>query len=216
MATMNEAESISKVIKEFKGVLGAYPLEFVITDSSTDGTPKIAESLGARVIRQKPSGYGVALKESLLAARGDIIITTDCDCTYPASAAPEMIRLINEGYDVVSASRLKGGVRNMKPLNEAGNRMFSALVSLLYGCTCTDATSGMRAFRRHVIRSIEWTENTGLSLELFFKPAAAGYRIAEVPIEYRERIGVVKLNPFTGGFDMMKTIIKCRFMRPRK
>lgn len=212
MATMNEEGAIAGVLSDFRRALPGHDLEFVIVDGSTDRTPEIAAGLGARVIRQKPQGYGIALRESLLAATGDIIITTDCDGTYPAGAAPEMVRLIGEGYDVVSASRLKGRKRvpAMPLLNELGNRMFAAMVSLLYGVQCTDITTGMRAFRREVVRSMEWTENTGLSLELFFRPAAAGYRVTEVPVEYRARVGAVKLNPLSGGLSMLKTIIKYR------
>ena len=167
MGTLNEEKSIKKVIDEFRDALKGYKVEFVVVDGSTDRTPEIAEKLGAKVIRQKPQGYGVALREALKNATGDIIVTTDCDNTYPAKYVPEMIRLITEkGYDVVSASRLKGRgrVKAMKLLNELGNRIFALMVSVLYGFPCTDATTGMRAYRKEVIKCIEWTENIGLSL----------------------------------------------------
>lgn len=218
MGTKNEEKAIEKTIKEFKKILKGHDLEFVVTDGSTDRTPEIAEKLGATVIRQKPQGYGIALKESLLKASGDIIITTDCDGTYPADATNEMIKLIEKGYDVVSGSRLKGRkkVKAMKRLNEVGNRIFAKAVSILYSCDCTDATTGMRAFKRKVIQNIEWTENIGLSLELFFKPAVLGYKIIEIPIDYRFRLGDVKLNPWKGGIAMWKTILKYKIKPIRK
>ncbi|MEM3075752.1 MAG: glycosyltransferase family 2 protein, partial [Candidatus Bilamarchaeaceae archaeon] len=218
MGTKNEEKAIGKVIAEFKNILKGYDVEFVITDSSEDRTPEIARSYGAKVIKQEPRGYGIALRESLLNATGDIIITTDCDDTYPADAVPKMLKLIDEGYDVVSASRLlgKNRVKAMPLFNEIGNRIFALLLSVLYGTKCTDATTGMRAFKREVIQNIEWTENTGLSLELFFKPAVLGYKVIELPIEYKERIGTVKLNPIKGGFEMLKTLLKYKIKPIKK
>lgn len=210
MGTKNEEKAIRKVIGDFRKTLKDYDVEFVITDSSTDNTAKIAKSLGAKVLSQPPLGYGIALKNSLLNATGDIIVTTDCDDTYPVTVVPKMIVLLTKGYDVASASRLLGKkrVESMPVFNELGNRFFAFLVSVLYGFKCSDATTGMRAYRKEVIQNIEWTENTGLSLELIFKPAAVGYKITEVPINYRERVGVVKLNPIKGGLEMLKSVLK--------
>lgn len=217
MGTKNEEKAIKKVIGDFCKILKDYDVEFVITDSSTDRTAEIAKTLGAKILLQPPRGYGIALKNSLINADGDIILTTDCDDTYPVEVVPEMIDLINKGYDVVSASRLLGKKRTkaMPLFNELGNRFFALLVSVLYGFRCSDATTGMRAYRKEVIQSIEWTENTGLSLELLFKPAAVGYKIVEVPIDYRERIGTVKLNPIKGGLEMLESVLKYK-IRPIK
>lgn len=217
MGTKNEEKAIAEVIRSFRDALKGHDLEFVITDSSTDRTAEIAKGLGAVVISQKPQGYGIALRESLAHATGEVIVTTDCDGTYPPEAVPGMLKMIADGHDVVSASRLKGKgrVRNMALLNELGNRFFALAVSILYGCRCTDATTGMRVFRKEVISSIEWTENTGLSLELFFKPAVLGFKMAEIPIDYLPRAGDTKLNPLKGGLEMLSTVIKCR-IRPIK
>lgn len=216
MGTKNEEKAVGKVIEDIRrNCPGA---EIVIVDSSTDQTPEIAEMLGARVIRQKPMGYGVALRAAILAAEGDVIVTMDCDGTYPAEKIPELVKLVEAGYDVASASRFLGkkDIGNMPPLNQFGNRMFARITNALYGTKITDITTGMRAFRREVIHSFDWTENVGLSLELLFKPARAGYRVAEIPIDYRERVGEVKLNPITGGIGMVKTIVKYRLTPVRK
>jgi len=216
MATRNEEEAIPVVLSSIRRF--APRAEIVICDSSTDRTPEIARRLGAKVIAQPPQGYGRALRAALLAARGDVIITMDCDGTYPAEAIPLFLRKMKEGYDVVSGSRFLGKslLPSMPFLNQVGNRLLALLVSIFYGIRVTDATTGMRAYRREVIRSFEWTENVGLSLELLFKPAAAGFRYAEIPIEYRPRVGKAKLNPFTGGLGMLKSILKYRLLGGRK
>ena len=77
----------------------------------------------------------------------------------------------------------------------------------------TDVTTGMRAYRRDVVHNINWTENVGLSAELLFRPALRKYKIIEIPIDYRERLGDTKLNPITGGIGIFKSIIKYAIIR---
>jgi glycosyltransferase involved in cell wall biosynthesis len=211
MATRNEEHAIGKVITDIKTAT-KNQAEIVIVDGSEDKTPKIAESLGATVIYQKPQGYGIAVKKALLSAKKNIIITIDCDDTYPAEKIPEFIKMIEGGYDVVSGSRMILENDSMDTINKFGNILFAKLTSLLYGIEITDITTGMRAYRREVIVAIDWTENIGLSAELLFKPAKKGFRIIEIPIPYRKRVGVTKLNPLIGGMKILKSIIKYRFI----
>lgn len=211
MATRNEEQAIEKVITDIKNAT-ENQAEIVIVDGSDDKTPEIAESLGATVIRQRPQGYGIAVKTALLSATKNIILTMDCDDTYPAETIPEFITQINAGYDVVSGSRMILENDSMNAINKFGNALFAKLTSLLYGIAITDITTGMRAYRRNVIIAIDWTENIGLSAELLFRPAKKGYRIIEIPIPYRKRVGTTKLNPVTGGLKILKSILKYRFI----
>jgi hypothetical protein len=96
----------------------------------------------------------------------------------------------------------------MPALNRAGNRAFALLASVLMLRRVRDTTTGMRAYRREVIEDIEWTENTGLSAELLIRPLMRGYEVCEHPIEYRERAGETKLDPFAGGAAIAKSILK--------
>lgn len=212
MASRNEEKAIEKVIRDIKNVTNSQA-EIVVVDGSEDRTPEIASMLGARVIRQEPKGYGVAVKLALTSATRDIIITTDCDDTYPMEQIPTFIKLINEGYDVVSGSRLSKTIKTMPLFNRFGNWFFAFVTSIFYGIKVTDVTTGMRAYRREVIHSINWTENVGLSAELLFRPALKKYKIIEVPIDYRERLGETKLNPITGGMGIFKSILKYAILR---
>jgi hypothetical protein len=78
---------------------------------------------------------------------------------------------------------------------------------VLAGERVHDTTTGMRAYRREVVDSITWTENTGLSAELLLRPLLRGYDIRELPIEYRERAGESKLDPIQGGAAIAKSIV---------
>jgi len=207
MGTYNEEEAIGKVISDIEEVTDG-KAEVVCVDGSSDRTPEIAREHGARVIEQEPQGYGVAVKAAVLAPDRPIVVTTDCDDTYPMEQIPEFLAFINEGYDVVSGDRLYHGADAMPAFNRLGNHLFAAAASVLMGTRVHDTTTGMRAYRREVVEAIEWTENTGLSAELLIRPTMRGYEIREHPIEYRERAGQSKLDPIEGGLAIGKSIVK--------
>lgn len=206
MGTYNEEEAIEKVLNDIKHVTNGRA-EVVVVDGSDDRTPEIADNHGAHVVRQQPQGYGVAVREALLTASRDVIVTTDCDDTYPMEALPRFLDLINRGYDVVSGDRLYLGGEAMPVFNRLGNKVFALLASGLMGKRVHDTTTGMRAYRREVIRKIRWTENTGLSAELLIRPTMRGYNIREEPIDYAERVGETKLDPIQGGWEIARSIL---------
>jgi len=207
MGTYNEEAAIETVLTDIEDVTDGRA-EVVCVDSSDDRTPEIAREHGATVIEQPPMGYGYAVREAVLAPDRPVVVTTDCDDTYPMEQLPQFLDLINEGYDVVSGDRLYYGAEAMPGLNRLGNAAFALLASALMGERVHDTTTGMRAYRRELLHDIEWTENTGLSAELLIRPLMRGYEIREEPIPYRERAGETKLDPFGGGAAIAKSIVK--------
>jgi len=207
MGTYNEEAAIGAVLDDIEAVTDG-KAEVICVDGSSDRTPEIAREHGARVIEQEPQGYGVAVREAILTPDRPIVVTTDCDDTYPMEQLPEFLAAINEGYDVVSGDRLYHGAEAMPAFNRFGNRAFAALASALLGEVVHDTTTGMRAYRQEVVESIEWTENTGLSAELLIRPLTRGYNVKEHPIAYTERAGETKLNPIEGGLAIAKSILK--------
>jgi len=210
MGTYNEEEAIGSVLADIDRVTDGRA-EVVCVDGSSDRTPDIARGMGARVIEQEPQGYGVAVREAVLTPERPVVVTTDCDDTYPMERLPDFLDRINEGYDVVSGDRISPRPETMPALNRLGNRAFAGLASLILGRRLHDVTTGMRAYRRDLLHRIEWTENTGLSAELLMRPVARGYRVTEVPIDYDERAGETKLDPFRGGAAIAKSILRVGF-----
>ncbi|EMA61014.1 glycosyl transferase family 2 [Halorubrum distributum JCM 13561] len=206
MGTYNEEEAIATVLEDIDEVTDG-KAEVVCVDGSSDRTPEIAREHGARVIEQEPQGYGVAVSEAILTPDRPVVVTTDCDDTYPMEALPEFLEAINDGADVVSGDRLYHGAEAMPAFNRFGNHAFAALASLLMGERVHDTTTGMRAYRRDVVQDIGWTENTGLSAELLIRPLMRGYNVRERPIRYAERLGETKLDPIGGGAAIAKSIV---------
>ncbi|SFR68877.1 dolichyl-phosphate hexose transferase [Halogeometricum limi] len=206
MGTYNEEQAIGAVLADIDRVTDGRA-EVVCVDGSDDRTPEIARKMGATVIEQEPQGYGVAVREAVLTPDRPVVVTTDCDDTYPMEMLPEFLERINDGDDVVSGDRLARGADAMPTLNRYGNHAFALLASLLMGRRVHDTTTGMRAYRRELLHDITWTENTGLSAELLIRPLMRGYDVTEVGIPYRERAGETKLDPFHGGAAIAASIV---------
>jgi glycosyltransferase involved in cell wall biosynthesis len=207
MGTYNEEAAIEHVLTDIDHVTDGRAA-VVCVDGSSDRTPEVARDHGARVIEQEPQGYGVAVHEAITAPDRPVVVTTDCDDTYPMERLPDFLDAINEGCDVVSGDRLSRGAETMPPVNRLGNQAFAALASLLVGRRLHDTTTGMRAYRKEVIENVDWTENTGLSAELLLRPVMRGYRIRELEIDYRERRGETTLDPLTGGAEIAGSILR--------
>ena len=210
MLTLNEENAIEKVVNDIRRVCG--PCEIVIVDSSSDRTPEIAEALGCKVIRQyPPKGYGNAFDAGLKAASGEVIVTLDCDDTYPVEAIPNLLSKAKEGFDVVSASRLPRRPSTMRLANYIANWIFAKLCFFICGVTTTDVHTGMRAYTSQLVRDFTYDPiGMALPVELYVGPVRAGYKCTEIFIEYRDRIGDSKLDPIPGTIWTLKRIWKWR------
>lgn len=200
MISRNEEGAVGAVIDDIKR--SAPDALILLVDSSKDRTPEIAESMGATVIRQvPPRGYGPAMEAALQegAARSDVVITMDCDGTYPAERIPDLVRLVlDEGWDLVNASRLVERPKAMPFPNWVANKTFAITTAVLHGLRVSDVHSGMRAYRSSMLKDVTFrAQGPALPVELLIKPARLGYKVLEVGIEYKERIGVTTLNRFS-------------------
>ena len=209
MISMNEEKSVASIIKEIKSIVSE--AEILIVDSSSDRTAEIAEANGATVIKQyPPQGYGRAMELALKSASGDIIVTMDCDGTYPCAEITRLVGLIDKGYDIVNTTRVHKKPKAMPLSNFIANRIFALLTRLRHGIKTTDLHSGMRAYRKTLIHSLKWNaDGPALPVELFIKSVKHGYKYTEVPINYFERIGTTTLNKFSSTIWTFKRIF-CR------
>jgi glycosyltransferase involved in cell wall biosynthesis len=217
---LNEAGNIKPVMDsiptEHLSRLGWTTEIIVVDNGSTDRTGEIAESLGAKVVFQAERGYGNAYRAGLEAATGDVIATGDADCTYPFDKLPELIRLLDErDVEFLTTDRLHPTNRaSMKGSHFIGNHVLSLVSRLLFRHAFRDSQSGMWVFRGYVWPRLD-VRSTGMafSQEIKNDAALAGFRVLEVPIEYRMRRGEVKLNAVLDGMANLLALFTHRFRR---
>ena len=210
MITMNEEGAVAKVVRDIRAVVP--DAEILLVDSSKDRTAEIAQELGCRVLKQfPPQGYGPAMDRAVREASGDVVVTLDCDDTYPVDAIPRLVHLIEEGYDLVNATRTAKRPKAMPFANYIANRIFALGARILHGLKTTDVHSGMRAYRKSMIDALQWTpQGPALPVDMLVIPFRRGYRVIEIPIEYRERIGETTLHRFSSTWWTFKRLWKAR------
>ncbi|HEX4446466.1 MAG TPA: glycosyltransferase [Polyangiaceae bacterium] len=194
MISMNEAGAVAGMIDAIRK--HAPEAEILLVDSSKDETPVIAESKGARVIRQvPPRGYGPAMTRLLYSTTTDVLVTADCDGTYPADRILELHGLIESGMDIVNATRTHHRPDAMALENYVANRAFALAAAAVHGFWTTDLHTGMRAYRTSMLRAMFVEEKAAaLPVELLLVPVRHGYRVRDIPIDYFDRVGTTTLN----------------------
>lgn len=200
MLTLNEEESVERMIDDIRKV--APDANLMLIDSSSDSTPERARKLGARVVRQlPPRGHGPAMERLMYEAAIDTeaLIYLDCDFTYPTVEIPRIRQMLEDGADVVNASRVRHRPDAMPLPNFIANRAFAAAAQAAHGVPTTDVHSGMRGYRCSMIRSLVFSgERDALPLDTLILPARSNYSCIEYAIPYYERVGVSKLQKLSG------------------
>jgi glycosyltransferase involved in cell wall biosynthesis len=212
MITRNEERAVAKVISDIRAAVP--DAEIVVVDSSSDRTAQIAESLGARVILQlPPRGYGPAMDTALRSSEREVIVTLDCDDTYPVNFIEPMARMIIEdGYDLVDGSRLAEKPEAMPWINYLANWFFALIASAVFFRRVRDLHSGMRAYRKGSIENLHYdAQGAALPVELLLRSIRGGYKVKEISIPYRERIGQSTMRPFSSAWWTMRRILISRF-----
>ena len=188
--TFNEADSIGTVIDELpRGIITRI---IVVDGGSCDTTREQAQAAGAEVITVG-RGYGLAcLTGAQAASADDIIVFMDGDGADDPSAIAAIVAPLARGEcDFVIASRVRGA---REPGSMAWHQVLAGnaagmLTHLLYGVRYTDM-SAFRAIRRDVLLGLGMRELTyGWNLEMQMRVARAGWRVLEVPADYRRRLG---------------------------
>ena len=213
MISLNEEGAITKLLNELKNL--DQRIQVVLVDSSDDQTAEIAKSFGAKVIKQyPPMGYGLAMDKALRSCDKEVIITMDCDCTYPINKIDEVSRaIIEQNFDIVDCNRLKNKPENMPMINYLGNKAFAFIASLLFFKYLPDLHSGMRGYRKKtLIDEINYDPNgPSLPVDLLILFVKKEFKLKIIDIKYYERIGNSKMLPFETSLWTIKRIIKSRF-----
>jgi len=190
---LNEADSLLAVLAEVPFASGE--VEIVVVDGgSTDSTPTLAEKAGARVVHEPQRGYGRACAAGSAATEADVLVYMDGDGSNVPADILRLLEPIQDGEaDMVIGARQVGDLPPgaMPPHQRFGNWLAAALIRGLYGLSVTDL-GPFRAIRREALAALDMRDMTyGWPTEMLVKAIRAGYRVREVPVGYRPRLGGV-------------------------
>lgn len=168
---------------------------FVIDGGSVDGTIEFFESNGVRVIRQKVHGRGEAFRIALKESKGDCLIFFGPDGNETPEDILPMIQKLEEGNDMVIASRFMIGGRrddseHLIPYRGFGNRVFSLLANIIFGGNYTDTINGFRAIRKDKLERLRIdAQGFGIEYQISIRSMKLKYKVAEFPTCEGDRIG---------------------------
>jgi dolichol-phosphate mannosyltransferase len=212
IATLNEEEGIGPTIGEMQKVLNN-PYMVVVDGNSVDRTIEIAKNMGADVMLQEGRGKGDAMFQGMkgLTSKVPYIVFTDADYTYPAEYIPKMVEILDQNPKVgmVLGNRFKGqynGSRSITNPFYLGNKMLAFAQLVMNGVKLEDPLTGLRVVRSEALDG--WKpKSKGFDVEAEMNALVGrkGYKIVEVPIDYRDREGEKKLK-LRHGLGIMKRI----------
>lgn len=205
----NEAATIATVVANFRMAKPNANL-YVFDNASTDASAELAGKAGATVKGVRSLGKGHVLRAILDELKEDVIVLVDGDDTYIANEIDQLIAPILAGEaDMTVGERLSDvSDKNMKRVNQFGNRLIVGYINRLFGTKFHDILSGYRAFNRRFAESVPvLTSGFEVETEITLQALAEGLRIVEVPVHYRNRPqdSHSKLRPFADGYRIMLT-----------
>ena len=212
----NEEHSIAHIVIEAQKFADAV---IVCDDGSSDLTAKIAERLGADVVRhEKNSGYGAAIKslfKRALEFGADVLVTIDGDGQHNPDEIPDIIKPITQGTaDVVIGSRFVDslGTAEMPFYRRVGAKVITKLVNGSSKTGVKDSQSGFRAYNRQALQHLSiFEDGMGASVEILLEASKRNLKICEVPSTCKYNTGEIATsteNPITHGMGVIASIIR--------
>ena len=199
--TYDEVQNLAPIVAR---VLAAVPTAhlLVVDDGSPDGTGALADRLAAEdgrvcvLHRTQKAGLGAAYVAGFRWAqqRGyDVVVEMDADGSHAPEQLPRLLAALQDADLVLGSRWVEGGeILNWPRSRELLSRGGNAYVRFVLGVPLHDATGGFRAFRREVLDALPLDDVASrgycFQVDLAWRATQAGYRVAEVPITFVERV----------------------------
>jgi dolichol-phosphate mannosyltransferase len=209
LPTYNEAGNVEAFVEAARSKLPASARLLIVDDNSPDGTGEIADRLAEThenvgvLHRPHKEGLGpayVAGFRRALAGGAGLVLEMDSDFSHDPAYLPRLLEAAARA-DLVLGSRYVpgGGVSDWGPLRRVISRGGSAYARFVLGVEVRDLTGGFKCFRREVLEAIDLdsvrARGYAFQVEMTYRAIRAGFRVAEVPIVFRERrVGSSKMD----------------------
>lgn len=209
---VNEENAIAQTVDQIRKTMAesVYDYEIIVVDDgSTDRTAQRARREGVRLIRHDENrGYGAGLKTGIQAAKGDWIVITDADGTYPNDRIPGLLNHAGE-YDMVVGART-GDAARIPLVRRPVKWALAQLANYLSETRIPDYNSGLRIFRKNLALRFFRILPSGFSFTTTITLASLchGYRVKYIPIAYYKRTGKSKIKPVRDTYNFFMLIVR--------
>jgi glycosyltransferase involved in cell wall biosynthesis len=210
--TLNEAGNILEAVTTLHNEL-AYPNEIIIVDgNSTDGTLEIVKDTDfCKIIIEPRRGYGLALRQGMKKAKGDVIVMVDGDGTYEVKHVNRLLdQLVKNDAELCMATRMYDPNKAMGLTNFIGNKIITWVFDFFYKQFLSDSQSGFRAISHAALEKVELKEtDMAYATEMLVEFAKKRFKIVEVHSTYKTRkYGKTKLRKVKSGIEIFTTMVK--------
>lgn len=214
----NEEAAIGATVDGFRKALPSATV-YVYDNNSRDRTKEVAAAAGAVVRTETQQGKGHVVRRMFADIEADVYVMADGDLTYDPEAAPEMARMIAaDRLDMVVGTRKHDAAEAYRGGHVIGNKIFTRLLSGLFGRSFTDIFSGYRVFSRRFVKSFPvLSEGFEIETEMSVHALELRMPVGEIETRYLARLegSHSKLSTFRDGWRILKTIVTLyRIERP--
>ena len=206
----NEEAAIAATVEGFRRVLPEATI-YVYDNNSRDRTREVAAAAGALVRSEYQQGKGRVVRRMFADIEADVYVMADGDLTYDPESAPEMVqKVLADQLDMVVGTRRHEAEDAYRGGHVLGNKLFTSLLSGLFGRSFTDIFSGYRAFSRRFVKSFP-VLSQGFEIETEMSVHALELRmpVGEIETRYgaRPEGSHSKLSTYSDGWKILKTIV---------
>jgi glycosyltransferase involved in cell wall biosynthesis len=206
----NEEAAIEATVRGFRDALPGAAI-YVYDNNSSDRTREVAAQAGAVVRTERQQGKGHVVRRMFADIEADVYVMADGDLTYDPRSAPAMVDLLlADELDMVVGTRRHEAKDAYRGGHVLGNKLFTGLLSGLFGRSFTDIFSGYRVFSRRFVKSFP-VLSSGFEIETEMSVHALELRmpVGEVETAYgaRPEGSESKLSTYGDGWRILKTIL---------